>query len=69
MVIDQFDEMLEQSQGRQRLVMGIALHALIAGQPLRVRALRRAVQHIASQRERCWLTPAGAIAAAYSAVV
>jgi len=33
MVIDQLDEMLEQSQGRQPLVMGIALHAMIVGQP------------------------------------
>jgi hypothetical protein len=32
-----------------------------------VRALRRALQHIASQRERCWLTTAGAIAQASGA--
>jgi peptidoglycan/xylan/chitin deacetylase (PgdA/CDA1 family) len=63
MVTDQFDEMLEQSL-RQPLVMGIALHAMIAGQPFRLRALRQALQHIASQRERCWLTTAGAIAEA-----
>jgi len=63
MVIDQFDEMLEQSrEGSTPLVMGIALHAMIAGQPFRVRALRRALQHIASHRERCWLTTAGAVA-------
>lgn len=69
MVIDQFDEMLEQSrdEGRAPLVMGIALHAMIAGQPFRVRALRRALQHIAAQRERCWLTTAGAIADAATA--
>ena len=66
MVIDQFDEMLEQSQDRQPLVMGIALHAMIAGQPFRVRALRRALQHIAAQRERCWLTTAGAVAGAFA---
>ena len=66
MIIDQFDEMLEQSR-EQPLVMGIALHAMIAGQPFRVRALRRALQHIASQRERCWLTTAGAIAQARGA--
>jgi allantoinase len=61
MVIDQFDEMLEQSQ-TQPLVMGIALHAMIAGQPFRLRALRRALQHIAEQRERVWLATAGDIA-------
>ncbi len=65
MVIDQFDEMLEQSRA-QPLVMGIALHAMIVGQPFRLRALRRALQHIAAQRERCWLTTAGAIADAYA---
>jgi peptidoglycan/xylan/chitin deacetylase (PgdA/CDA1 family) len=67
MVVDQFDEMLEQSQGRQPLVMGVALHAMIAGQPFRLRALRRALQHIASHREQCWLTRAGDIAAAWGA--
>ena len=66
MVIDQFDEMLEQSR-EQPLVMGIALHAMIAGQPFRVRALRRALQHIAERRDRCWLTTAGAIAKASGA--
>lgn len=66
MIIDQFDEMLEQSRDTP-LVMGIALHAMIAGQPFRLRALRRALQHIAAQRERCWLTTAGAIAEAATA--
>lgn len=66
MIIDQFDEMLEQSRDTP-LVMGIALHAMIAGQPFRVRALRRALQHIASHRDRCWLTTAGAVADAAAA--
>jgi peptidoglycan/xylan/chitin deacetylase (PgdA/CDA1 family) len=69
MIIDQFDEMLEQSQGRQPLVMGIALHAMIAGQPFRVRALRRALAHVAARREQCWITTAGAIAQASGAFV
>jgi len=64
MIVDQFDEMLEQSQRGAALVMGISLHSMIAGQPFRIRALRRALQHIASHRERCWLTTAGAIAEA-----
>jgi allantoinase len=67
MVIDQFDEMLDQSRAGPPLVMGIALHAMIAGQPFRVRALRRALQHIAQRREQCWLTTAGAIAEAAGA--
>jgi allantoinase len=66
MIVDQFDEMLEQSR-ETPLVMGISLHAMIAGQPFRVRALRRALQHIAAHRDRCWITTAGAIAEAAAA--
>jgi allantoinase len=61
MVIDQFDELPEQSRARPR-VMGIALHAMIAGQPSRLRALRRAFEHLAAHRDRCWLTTAGEVA-------
>ena len=60
MIIDQFDEMLEQSQ-RQSLVMGIALHPYIVGQPYRLRHLRRALSHIASHRDEIWITTPGAI--------
>jgi allantoinase len=66
MVIDQLDEMLDQAKA-QPLVMGIALHAMIAGQPFRLRALRRALQHIASRREQLWLATAGAIAGHFAA--
>jgi allantoinase len=62
MVVDQFDEMREQSRDGVPLVMGIALHAMIAGQPFRVRALRRALEHIARHRDEVWLTTAGGIA-------
>ncbi len=63
MIVDQFEEMLRQSQEQpQALVMGIALHAMIAGQPFRLRHLRRALQHIATRHTQCWLTTAGAIA-------
>lgn len=61
MIVDNFDEMLEQAQA-QPLVMGIALHPYLVGQPYRLRHLRRALTHIARQRERIWLTTAGAIA-------
>ena len=50
MVIDQFDEMLEQSRA-QPLVMGLALHPYLVGQPYRLRHLRRALQHVALARE------------------
>ena len=62
MIIDQFDEMLEQSRA-QSLVMGIALHPYLVGQPYRLRHLRRALAHICARREEIWITTAGAIAA------
>jgi peptidoglycan/xylan/chitin deacetylase (PgdA/CDA1 family) len=61
LIVDQFDEMLELSAARP-LVMGIALHAYLVGQPHRLRHLRRALRHIARERERLWLTTPGAIA-------
>jgi hypothetical protein len=62
MVIDQFDEMLEQAR-HQPLVMGIALHPYLVGQPYRLRHLRRALQHIAAVRDQggLWFTTPGAI--------
>ena len=65
MIVDHFDEMLEQSK-KQPLVMGIALHPYIVGQPHRLRHLRRALQHIAGHRNKIWLTTAGAIAAHFA---
>lgn len=62
MIVDNFDEMLEQSV-RQPLVMGIALHPYIIGQPYRLRHLRRALQHLARARDKhdIWFTTPGAI--------
>ena len=62
LVIDHFDEMLEQSV-RQPLVMGIALHPYIVGQPYRLRHLRRALEHIARRRDEgsLWFTTPGAV--------
>jgi allantoinase len=64
LIIDNFDEMLDQAR-RQPLVMGIALHPYIVGQPHRLRHLRRALQHIARARDdnRIWMTTPGAICA------
>ncbi|MBL8302510.1 MAG: polysaccharide deacetylase family protein, partial [Ideonella sp.] len=67
MIVDQFDEMLQQSQ-RQPLVMGIALHPYIVGQPYRLRHLRRALAHIAAHREQLWITTPGAICDAMDAL-
>ena len=61
MIIDHFDEMLDQS-ARAPLVMGVALHPYIMGQPHRLRPLRRALAHVANRRDDIWLTRAGAIA-------
>ena len=62
MVIDNFDEMLLQSR-QQSLVMGIALHPYLVGQPYRLRHLRRALLHIAAARDRgaVWVTTPGRI--------
>ena len=57
-----FDEVLEQSVAAP-LVMGVALHPYIVGQPHRLRPLRAALAHIAAHRDRIWITTAGAIAA------
>lgn len=61
-IVDGFKEMLEQSR-RAPLVMGIALHPYIVGQPHRLRPLRQALERIAGHRDTVWLTTAGAIAA------
>ena len=61
MVIDQFDELLLQSR-EQPLCMGIALHAMVIGQPFRMKHLRRAMAHIERHRSQCWFATAGDIA-------
>ena len=55
MIIDNFDEMLEQSR-RQPLVCPISLHPFVVGRPYRIRHLRRALQHVVAHREQIWLT-------------
>jgi len=66
MIVDQFDEMREQAAS-ESLVMGIALHPYIVGQPFRLRQLRRALAQVAGHREAAWLTTAGAIAQQFAA--
>ena len=69
MIIDQLDEMLDQtkktgtSPASAPLVMGIALHPYIVGQPYRLRHLRRALQHVAAARDRgeVWMATPGEI--------
>jgi allantoinase len=61
LIVDHFDEMVAQSAG-EALVMGVALHPYIVGQPHRLRHLRRALTHVGAYRDRVWLTRAGDIA-------
>ena len=62
MIVDNLDEMIEQSR-HQPLVMGIALHPYIIGQPYRLRHLRRALRHLAAARDagRVWAATPGSI--------
>jgi len=60
MIVDNFDEMLRQS-AEQPLVMGIALHPYLVGQPYRLRHLRSALTHISRKPKRVWYTTPGAI--------
>jgi hypothetical protein len=55
MIIDQFDELLEQSW-KYPLVCSIVLHPFVIGQPYRLRAFRRAMNHILSRRDQLWIT-------------
>lgn len=57
--VDNFEERLEQAR-TERLVMDIALHPYLVGQPYRLRYLRRALSRIATARDRndiWWATP------------
>ncbi len=62
MIIDQFEEMRLQARA-QPLVMGIALHPYLVGQPYRLAHLRRALSTISAARDRgeIWMTTPGAI--------
>ncbi|MCX2861479.1 polysaccharide deacetylase family protein [Paucibacter sp. PLA-PC-4] len=63
MIVDNVDEMLAQTERHdQALVMGVALHPYLVGQPYRLRHLRRALTHIAERRSEIWLCTPGQIA-------
>lgn len=59
-LIDQFDEMFEESQ-RRPLVMSIVLHSFILGQPHRLRQFRHVIEHILRHRDHVWLARGGEI--------
>ena len=64
MIIDNLHEMLLQARS-QPLVMGIALHPYIVGQPYRLHHLRRALHSVAAARDAgdVWVSTPGAICA------
>ena len=61
MLIDQFDEILEQS-AKYPLVFNVVTHPFVLGQPHRLRPLRRALQHMMQRRDELWITTPGQIA-------
>lgn len=62
MVIDNFDEMLAQSE-KQPLICPIAIHPFVVGRPYRMRQMRRALEHVMSHADDIWLTRPGDICA------
>jgi allantoinase len=60
MVVDQFDEMLKQSENAP-LVMNVSVHPYVCGQPFRLRRLRSALAHCVKS-QRAWLCRPGDIA-------
>jgi allantoinase len=64
-IVDNLDEMLDQTHAATApaLVMGIALHPYIVGQPYRLRHLRRALERVAAARDdgRVWMATPGAV--------
>jgi hypothetical protein len=60
MVVDQFDEMLQQSESAP-LVMNVSVHPYVCGQPFRLRRLRSALAHCVKS-QRAWLCRPGEIA-------
>jgi peptidoglycan/xylan/chitin deacetylase (PgdA/CDA1 family) len=62
-VVDQFDALYADS-AKQPRVMGIPLHPMIVGQPLRIKYLERALAHM-KERERVWFATGSEIVDAY----
>lgn len=62
-VVDQFDTLYADS-AKQPRVMGIPLHPMIVGQPLRIKYLQRALAHM-KKHERVWFATGTEIIDAY----
>ena len=63
MIVNQFEVMLGQAE-KHPLVFALGLHAYVAGQPFRMRAIRKALRHCLSHRDidNVWITQPGEIA-------
>jgi peptidoglycan/xylan/chitin deacetylase (PgdA/CDA1 family) len=66
-VIDQFDQLYADSRTQPR-VMGVPLHPMISGQPLRAKYLARAIDHM-KQHQGVWFATGSEIIDAYQGVV
>jgi allantoinase len=65
-VIDQFDGLYADSRKQPR-VMGVPLHPMISGQPLRIKYLQRAIEHM-KEFEGVWFATGSEIIDAYQQV-
>ena len=65
-VIDQFDVLYSDSRKQPR-VMGIPLHPMISGQPLRIKYLEKAIAHM-KEHQGVWFTTGSEIVDAYQKV-
>src|SRR6185503_12323631 len=65
-VVDQFDALYADS-AKQPRVMGIPLHPMITGQPMRIKYLERALAHM-KQRDKVWFATGSEIVDAYQRV-
>jgi peptidoglycan/xylan/chitin deacetylase (PgdA/CDA1 family) len=66
-VVDQFDTLYADS-AKQPRVLGIPLHPMIVGQPLRSKYLERALAHMKA-RDRVWFATGGEIIDAYQRAI
>ena len=66
-VIDQFEALLADSD-RQARVMGVPLHPMIIGQPLRAKYLERAIAEM-KERQGVWFATGSEIIDAYESSV
>jgi peptidoglycan/xylan/chitin deacetylase (PgdA/CDA1 family) len=65
-VIDQFDTLYADSRKQPR-VLGVPLHPMISGQPLRIKYLQRAIAHM-KEHQGVWFATGSEIIDAYQSV-